>query len=61
MHASILCVYFIGNPGSCDFYVDTGADVKCKTFTLFLEEGSKLFVNGTVTCTGSLVQKEITH
>ena len=42
-----------GNPGSRDVFVDTGAVIKCQSLTAYLEDGSNVFMNGTVTCTRS--------
>ncbi|CAB4010921.1 Hypothetical predicted protein [Paramuricea clavata] len=43
----------VGNPGSSDIYVDTGAVIKCQSLTVYLKDGSNVFLNGTITCTTS--------
>ncbi|CAB4033201.1 Hypothetical predicted protein, partial [Paramuricea clavata] len=42
-----------GDPGNSNVYVDTGAAVKCQSLTACIEDGSNVFLNGTVTCTPS--------
>ncbi|XP_028405455.1 uncharacterized protein LOC114528078 [Dendronephthya gigantea] len=42
-----------GVSGRSDVYVNTGALIRCRCLTAYLENGSNVFLNGTVTCPSS--------